>query len=317
MNEPGKRQPDDRHDAISIDDLVYAATGARVPRLTMPDGIHWFPAVAVCKELGLSNTHKALADHVPNQRRGTLESVSSAYGLSVPAGRRWRRDLQLIDLRGLLILVLACTKPAAAPFKQWAAEIIAKVHEAGSYTLEAAEVQPTDPGTTVAYAVPQPVTEAIVRLEAHSLDAGGKLADSWCESLARQKEMLDLQREMLATQEDLAQLMERITDQFDGLVSDALVPGGSHHVQPTVGSVLATWRQRVPEIGDVWPVAVVIIPVLVEKGELREPVESIAARTGLTAHRVGECLRLLRQYACIRPRGGPQGEAPVYVLNQA
>jgi hypothetical protein len=42
-----------RNDAIDINDFVFAATGARVRRLTMPDGTHWFPAVDVCKELGL------------------------------------------------------------------------------------------------------------------------------------------------------------------------------------------------------------------------------------------------------------------------
>lgn len=54
---------------------------------------------------------------------------------------------------------------------------------------------------------------------------------------------------------------------------------------------------------DVWTVAVVIAPVLVEKGELRQPLEAIAARTGLSVHRVNECLRMLRKHACIHPRG--------------
>lgn len=38
--------------AIEISDFVYAATGARLRRLTTPDGEHWFPAVDVCKHLG-------------------------------------------------------------------------------------------------------------------------------------------------------------------------------------------------------------------------------------------------------------------------
>jgi hypothetical protein len=64
-------------------------------------------------------------------------------------------------------------------------------------------------------------------------------------------------------------------------------------------------------------VAVVIAPVLVNEGELREPLESIASRTGLTVRRVNECLRLLRQHACIRSRGGAEDGAPVYVLNRS
>ena len=58
-------------------------------------------------------------------------------------------------------------------------------------------------------------------------------------------------------------------------------------------------------------------PVLVEQGELREPLESIAARTGLPVRRVNECLRLLQKHACIRAQGGTEDGSPVYVLNQA
>jgi hypothetical protein len=68
---------------------------------------------------------------------------------------------------------------------------------------------------------------------------------------------------------------------------------------------------------DVWTVAVVLAPVLVEEGQLRQPLESIAARTGLTVHRVNECLRLLRKHACIRSQGATEDGAPVYVLNRA
>ncbi|GGW18110.1 hypothetical protein GCM10018980_53240 [Streptomyces capoamus] len=60
----------------------------------------------------------------------------------------------------------------------------------------------------------------------------------------------------------------------------------------------------------------VIAPILVEKGELRERIEVIAARTGMSAHRVNECLRLLRKHACIRSQGGADDGAPVYVLNR-
>ncbi|MEU0207849.1 hypothetical protein ABZ235_08950 [Streptomyces canus] len=47
----GQNSTEQRNDAIDINDFVFAATGARVRRLTMPDGTHWFPAVDVCKEL--------------------------------------------------------------------------------------------------------------------------------------------------------------------------------------------------------------------------------------------------------------------------
>ncbi|WP_225100258.1 Bro-N domain-containing protein [Streptomyces sp. CoH27] len=324
MIEPSK-QPDSshRHEAIDVSDFVYAATGARVRRLTMPDGTHWFPAVDVCKELGHTNTQKALSDHVPEEHRECLETLTGGYGLSIPAGREWRRDLNVISLQGLILLVNACTKPACAPFKQWAAEVIETVQREGSYTLEEAEVQPADPGAPIAYAMPEQVAEAIVRLETHNLQLDEELANGQRESIALQREMLTVQRETLATQkatlavqQAMVRAMERIADRFDTLVLDVRRPGRHLAAPRTTESVLADWRQRLSVTEDVWTVAVVIAPVLVEKGELREPLESIAARTGLSVRRVNECLRLLRRHACIRSRGGAEDGAPVYVLNQ-
>ncbi|MGW2644250.1 BRO family protein [Streptomyces sp. NPDC001393] len=345
MSEPSKR-PDSpaRHEAIDISDFVYAATGARVRRLTMPDGSHWFPAVDVCKELGHTNPQKALSDHVPADHRESLETLTGGYGLSVPAGREWRRDLNVISLQGLILLVNACTKPACAPFKQWAAEVIETIQRDGSYTLEEAEVQPAEPGAPIAYAMPEQVAEAIVRLEAHNLQLDEELANGQRksielqqetlgvqretlalqqESLTLQQESLTLQREMLATQkatlavqQAMVRAMERIADRLDALVLDRRRPVAELKALPTTETVLADWRQRLSVTEDVWTVAVVIAPVLVERGELREPLESLAARTGLSVHRVNECLRLLRKHACIRSRGGAEDGAPVYVLHQ-
>jgi prophage antirepressor-like protein len=318
VNEPSKR-PDsaEQHEAIDVNDLVYAATGARVRRLTMPDGTHWFPAVDVCKELGYTTPRKALIDHVPEEHRDNLETVTGSHCLSIPAGRTWRRDLQLIDLQGLILLVNACTKPACAPFKQWVAEVIETVQREGSYTLEEAEVQPAAPGAPIAYAMPEQVAEAIVRLEAHNLQVDGELAVAQHESLTLQREMLAAQRATLVAQEAIAQAMGRIADRLDVLALDRPAVVDAPALQPTTESVLADWRQRLSVTEDVWTVAVVIAPVLVNEGELREPLESIASRTGLTVRRVNECLRLLRQHACIRSRGGAEDGAPVYVLNRS
>ncbi|MET8580255.1 Bro-N domain-containing protein [Streptomyces collinus] len=342
MNEPSKRSDSAaRHEAIDISDFVYAATGARVRRLTMPDGTHWFPAVDVCRQLGHTNPQKALNDHVPEDHRENLETLTGGYGLSVPAGREWRRDLNVISLQGLILLVNACTKPACAPFKQWAAEVIETVQREGSYTLEEAEVQPTEPGAPIAYAMPEQVAEAIVRLEAHNLQLDEELANGQRatialqqeavdvqketlglqrEAVGLQKETLELQRETLATQkatlavqQALVRAIERIADRFDVLVLGRAAPGSA---RPTTETVLADWRRRLSVTEDVWTVAVVIAPVLVEKGELREPLEAIAARTGLTTRRVNECLRLLRRHACIRSQGGAEDGAPVYVLGR-
>ncbi len=75
MIEPSKHQPDPRmrkKDALDVGDFVYAATGARVRRLTMPDGTHWFPAVDVCKQLGYTTPPKG----TPRSRAGRTSRVS-------------------------------------------------------------------------------------------------------------------------------------------------------------------------------------------------------------------------------------------------
>jgi prophage antirepressor-like protein len=340
MIEPSKHQPDPRtqHDAIDAGDFVYAATGARVRRLTMPDGTHWFPAVDVCKQLGHTNPQKALSDHVPEDHRDNLETLTGGYGLGIPAGREWRRDLNVISLQGLILLVGACTKPECAPFKQWVAEVIETIQREGSYTLEEAEVQPAGPGAPIAYAMPEQIADAIVRLEERNLHADEQLAVAQQKSLALQQQMVDTQQTMLETQQQMletqqqmvemqraslvaqqamAQAMERIANRLDALSVEHPAPSATaFETHPTTESVLADWRERLSVTADVWTVAVVIAPVLVEEGELRQPLEAIAARTGLSVQRVNDCLRLLRKHACIRPRGATEDGAPVYVLNQ-
>ena len=319
MIEPSKHQPDPRtrRDALDVGDFVYAATGARVRRLTMPDGTHWFPAVDVCKQLGYTTPRKALLDHVPEEHRDILETVTGGHCLSIPAGREWRRDLNLIDLQGLILLVSACTKPECAPFKKWVAEVIETVQREGSYTLEEAEVQPAEPGAPIAYAMPEQVAEAIVRLEERNLQADEQLAVAQHKSIALQERMVELQSATLTAQQAIAQAMERIANRLDALALDRPVPDTTaFSTHPTTESVLADWRERLSVTADVWTVAVVITPVLVEEGELRQPLEAIAARTGLSVHRVNECLRLLRKHACIHPKGATEDGAPVYVLSR-
>jgi len=201
--------------------------------------------------------------------------------------------------------------------------VIETVQREGSYSLDEAEVQSSEPGAPIAYAMPEQVAEAIVRLEAHNLQPDEKLADGQRESITLQKEMVTLQRELLVTQQAtlavqqaMVRALEHIADRFDTLVLERRAPTALLIARPTTESVLAGWRQRLSVTEDVWAVAVVIAPVLVDQGELREPLESIAARTGLSVRRVNDCLRLLRKHACIRSRGGAEGGAPVYVLHQ-
>ncbi|MFF9647608.1 Bro-N domain-containing protein [Streptomyces sp. NPDC014622] len=313
-----------RPDAIDISDFVHGATGARIRRLTMPDGEHWFPAVDVCKHLGYTTPHRALQDHVPERNREFLETVTGAHGLSVPAGREWRRDMNLIDLRGLLHLVNGCTKPSCRPFKEWVVDVVVTVQREGSYSLAGPRTvspEPAAPAPTVVHALPDRVAEAIARLEERNIRLDEQFAAA--------------QRETLRAQQATARALERIADRLDTLFATGDVPAPPlNHphaaavppqpapqprprpVRPTAEAVLDDWRSRMSVTEDVWAVAVSIAPVLAAEGELAQPLESIADRTGLTVHRVNECLRFMRKHACLRPHGVTHDGSPIYLLNR-
>ncbi|MFF3730025.1 Bro-N domain-containing protein [Streptomyces sp. NPDC002476] len=317
-----------RPDAIDISDFVHGATGARIRRLTMPDGEHWFPAVDVCKHLGYTNPQKTLLDHVPETHRDCLETVTGGYGLSIPAGREWRRDLNLIDLRGLLHLVNGCTKPSCQPFKEWVVDIVVTVQREGSYSLAGSrtvspepEPEAVPPTPTVVHPLPGRVAEAIARLEERNIRLDEQFAAA--------------QRETLRAQQATARALERIADRLDTLFAtgDVSAPPLNHPhaaavppqpapqprprpVRPTAEAVLDDWRSRMSVTEDVWAVAVSIAPVLAAEGELAQPLESIADRTGLTVHRVDECLRFMRKHACLHPHGVTHDGSPIYLLNR-
>nr|WP_244189433.1 Bro-N domain-containing protein [Streptomyces incarnatus] len=113
---PSEQPVAQRRDAIEISDFVYGATGVRLRRLTMPDGTHWFPAVDVCKHLGYAHVGSALRNVADATNFDRAESVLQKHSLSIPAGREWRRDMNLVNLQGLIRLVNDCTKPESAPF---------------------------------------------------------------------------------------------------------------------------------------------------------------------------------------------------------
>ncbi|WP_406142439.1 Bro-N domain-containing protein [Streptomyces sp. NBC_01089] len=317
-------QPDmcTRAEAMDISDFVYGATGTRLRRLTMPDGSHWFPAVDVCRELGYTNSRMMLLNHVPERHRDFLGTVTGAYGLSIPAGREWRRDLKLIDLQGLILLVNGCTKQSCQPFKEWVSEVVQTIQHTGSYSLPTAEIQPSEPTAPVAHAMPEQMVEAIVRLEERNIRLDEEFASVQRERLAMerehlalQRESLSMQREMLAAQQTTARSAERIADRFGTLPANPEIPDGRPS-RPTAEAVLADWKARMSVTEDVWAVALTIAPLFAADGELRMPLESIAAKTGLSENRVNECLRFMRKHACIQPTGASADGAPVYILNR-
>ncbi|MFG2553798.1 Bro-N domain-containing protein [Streptomyces sp. NPDC048581] len=288
MNE----QNNTRKDAIDINDFVYAATGTRVRRLTMPDGTHWFPAVDVCTELGYRNARKSLQDHVPEGHREILETVTGGHGLSVPAGREWRRDMNVVDLQGLIRLVNGCTKPTAQPFKAWASEVIATIQRDGSYSLEPAPVQPTPTGVT-AYAVPEQIADALVRLEERACRTD--------EALRRIDNKQDVIIESL---QDIAQTLRRSSDRARPVQAPELTPQ----------QLLANWKARnLVVTDDVHAVAAHLAPALLHGGA-GYSVEEISVCTGLSPDRVHDSLELLSEQECVRQVGRAPNGAPFYVL---
>ncbi|GAA2918832.1 BRO family protein [Streptomyces thioluteus] len=280
-------------DAIDVNDFVFAATGVRVRRVTLPNGEHWFPAVDVCGELGYTNSSKTLRDHVPESRREMLQTLTGRYGLGLPAGREWRRDLQMIDLQGLILLVNGCTKAACTPFKQWVSEVILTIQRDGSYHLDKAEIQPT---AAPAYAVPDRITDTLVRMEERSLR---------------------LIEELAASRREMNESLRGITDRL-GDIADRLPPArrtASPRPRVTAESVLRDWKKHNLVITeDIWAVGAYVLPAIIEHGESRYPLDAIAARTGLTVHRVHDSLRMMLKRGCIRQTGTLPDGSPVYAL---
>ncbi|MFG3232688.1 Bro-N domain-containing protein [Streptomyces antibioticus] len=294
-NIPSDESTGQRQDAIDINDFVFAATGARVRRLTMPDGEHWFVAADVATELGYANTRQALDWHVAATFQSTLDdlarTVYGADGSSKIAGHGLKKSMRMVTLQGLVALVNGCTKPECDSFKAWVSEVIATIQRDGSYSLEPAAVQPAPSGST-AYVMPDQVADAIVRLEERNIRADEMI-------LAFQKEQNDLLRQMTDALKDIA---------------GALRSPGPRSPEVTPADLLATWRTKnLIVTDDVHSVAAVLAPALL-RGEAHYRIEEIATRTGLPHERVHDCLRMLLKRGCMRQTGCASDGAPVYVL---
>ncbi|MER6412582.1 BRO-N domain-containing protein [Streptomyces humidus] len=280
-----------RRDAIDVNDFVFAATGARVRRLTTADGIHWFPAVDVATALGYANTRDALRLRVAHQHTTSLDdlarSVGTADALCNIAGHGLKKSMRMVNLRGLVQLVNGSTKPESQPFKLWVSEVVATIQQEGSYSLEPAPVQPAPAGGT-AYVMPTQVVDAIVRLEERAARTNDVLG-----------QILDNQRMMAGVLRDIA---------------GSLRPPAVDTSKPTPRELLATWKSKnLVVTEDVHAVAALLAPALT-RGEARYRVEEIATRTGLSHERVHDCLRMLLKRGCVRQTGCTADGASVYVL---
>ncbi|WP_411149642.1 Bro-N domain-containing protein [Streptomyces sp. A30] len=301
-NTPPEQPAGQKQDAIEISDFVYAATGARVRRLTTPDGTHWFPAVDVCKHLGYAHVGSALRNVADATNFASAESVLQRHGLGIPAGREWRRDMNLVNLQGLVRLVNGCTKPESEPFKAWVSEVIATVQREGSYSLEPSPAPLAHPGGS-AYLMPQQVADAIMRLEERNLQADEMLA-------ATAGERNELLRRISEGQDRMVDALRDLTEALRQPRADSKpsAPELTHQ------QLLATWKARnLIVTDDVHMVAACLAPALVQGGA-RYRVEEIADRTGLPYERVHDCLRMLIRRGCVRQVGCAPDGAPVYVL---
>ncbi|MFH9858816.1 Bro-N domain-containing protein [Streptomyces sp. NPDC017202] len=296
-----------QQDAIDVNDFVFAATGARVRRLTTPDGEHWFVAADLATELGYVNTRQALDWHVARDRQTTLNDLArSVYGVDTSskiAGHGLKKSMKMVNLNGLIALVNGCTKPECEPFKTWVCEVIATVQRDGSYSLEPAAVQPAPTGGT-AYVMPQQVADAIVRLEERNIRADEML-------LAFQEERNDLLRRLTDSQNVMADALRDIAEVLRNPVDR---PDTSPAPKPTPQQLLARWKAKnLVVTDDVHSVAAYLAPALVH-GAACYSVEQIALRTGLTQDRVQDCLRLLLKRGCVRQTGCSPDGVPVYEL---
>ncbi|MEU6593811.1 Bro-N domain-containing protein [Streptomyces sp. NPDC046881] len=303
-------------DAIDVNDFVFAATGARVRRLTTPAGEHWFPAVDVAARLGYSNTRDALKSHVDGSLQRSLGEIAQGVGTSDTlrklAGHRLQRSMKMVNLKGLVQLVNGCTKPECQPFKTWVCEVIESVQRDGFYSLDPAPVQPAADGTT-AYLMPQEVADAIVRLEERNIRADEELAVAQIERIEQMRRASDHLGVLTDRVGGVHDVLGRIADTLD-LIADRLRPPAATPPALTPQQLLAGWRAKnLVVTEDVHAVAACLAPGLV-RGPVHCRLEEVADRTGLTLDRVHDCVRMLIKRGCMRQSGLGAGGAPVYVL---
>ncbi|MFD3571108.1 BRO family protein [Streptomyces sp. NPDC058667] len=272
-------------EAIDIDDLVYAATGAPLRRLTAPDGGHWFPVVDVARRLGYGGTREALRT-VALPEACLASARELAGGEEAPGRNGIRASTRMVSLQGLVQLVGACRRPEAGPFLAWAAGVVAAVQRYGGYGLEPSPVH-------AGFVLPPELVDVLVRLE-------GRF-DERSPAYAGHTDDAELLRETRRSLSRVADSLERLS-----------LPR-----QRTRDAVACTPQELVESwavAGDVRTVATCLAPALV-RGGVRYRTQDVTRRTGLSRERVRDCVRLLIELGCIREVGGPDaGGARIYVL---
>ncbi|XEC32808.1 DNA-binding protein [Streptomyces fradiae] len=282
-------------DAIDIDDFVHAATGARLRRLTLPDGTHWFPAVDAARQLGFGSARQALRAYVGDGLHATVDELPIELAGNRGLRNGLRKSTRMVCLEGLVQLVNASRRAAAGPFRAWVADLVVGVQRDGSYGL--------DPAPAAAgFVLPQPLLDVLVRLEEAALRPEaewGELLREAGQDLHRLAESLDrLSLPVQRTGPDPA-AGSAAAGSAAGPGTETTVP-----VARTPQELLDSWSARNAVVGaDVHAVAAYLAPALV-RGGVRYRLEEVARRTGLTAERVRDCVRTLVERGCMRHAGG-------------
>ncbi|MFE7410700.1 BRO family protein [Streptomyces laurentii] len=326
-------------DAIDVDDFVYAATGTRLRRLTLPDGTHWFPAVDAARQLGYASARQALRAHVDpamhttvgelpwkrdaQESAGSVDSADFAgsprtdtadtvgtVGSGDSDGRKTqdipkglKESTRVVCLEGLVQLVTASGRVEAGPFKSWVAEVVTGIQRDGSYGLE------LSPLRAAGFVLPQHLLDVLVRLEEGNIE-------------------LDAEQSALLREagRDLHRIADRISESLDrfafpqipaqrtlgtppaGPAAPPSADGADEGTGPgtalTPQELLDSWSARnVVVSDDIHAVASYLAPALV-RGGVRYRLEEVARRTGLTSERVRDCVRILVERGCMRHAGG-------------
>ncbi|WP_426403928.1 Bro-N domain-containing protein [Streptomyces sp. R-07] len=301
-------------DAIDIDDLAYVATGARLRRLTAPDGAHWFPVVDVAKSLGYAGTREALrtvtlpaeclaaARELAGDGGGGGDGAADGDGPGGgdgaadgdgPGGAGFpgrfsgiRASTRMVSLEGLVQLVGACRRPEAGPFRAWTAGLVAAVQRYGGYGLEPSPVH-------AGFLLPPELVDVLVRLE-------GRF-DERAAAYAEHAAYAELLRE---TRQNLS----RVADSLERLAVPRQRTGAAVALSPQ--ELVESWAIT----GDIRTVASCLAPALVRGGVRYRP-QDVTRRTGLSGERVRDCVRLLLERGCMREVGTPAPDGTrIYVL---
>lgn len=91
------------------------------------DGETWFIAKDVCECLGISNTSKAAANLLPDEKT----TITSSY-----SGSNYKHSQLLVNESGLYMLVMRSRKREAVEFQRWVTrEVLPSIRKHGAYVI--------------------------------------------------------------------------------------------------------------------------------------------------------------------------------------